>query len=211
MRSPLFSVRSLWLTKWPRDYHHHRDGREYQHSAGIEPTFLGLTVTNQPQVCIILPKQKYDSIMTCLAYLQWFLHAGSERASSFLNWSIQISRQIWGQTMLINTYSHIQQWHRLELKTVLFAQFLFNTHWAPQKGENWELGSGPKYMICVTLFAHCESQKTHGHARIARETRAKTCYKIWSVWPLPTGSFKFRTDLQDQVMDGKSIVNQSGG
>ena len=28
-------------------------------------------------------------------------------------------------------------------------------------------------MICVTLFARCASQQTHGHARIARETPAR--------------------------------------
>ena len=61
VRSLLLSVRSLCLTKWPRDHHHHWDGREYQHSAGFEPispNFLGLTFTTYPQVCIILAKQK---------------------------------------------------------------------------------------------------------------------------------------------------------
>ena len=39
--------------------------------------------------------------------------------------------------------------------------------------EVWGLiSSGPRYMICVTLFARCTSQKTHGHARIACETGA---------------------------------------
>ena len=33
------------------------------------------------------------------------------------------------------------------------------------------LGSGPRYMICVTLFARCSSKKTHGRARIGHETR----------------------------------------
>ena len=37
------------------------------------------------------------------------------------------------------------------------------------------LGSGPRYQILSHVFARCASQKTHGHARIARETRAKKC------------------------------------
>ena len=37
------------------------------------------------------------------------------------------------------------------------------------------VGSGPRYMICVTLFARCASQTTHGHARIARVSRASPC------------------------------------
>ena len=32
------------------------------------------------------------------------------------------------------------------------------------------LGSGPRYQILSPVFARCASQKTHGHARIARET-----------------------------------------
>ena len=84
----------------------------------------------------------------------------------------------------------------------------------------WELRSGPRYMICVTLFFHVAAvarikkntdmreshakrvQKTHGHARIARVSRAiltcrcvfwlaqraKTCDKIWYLWPLLSGN-----------------------
>ena len=37
---------------------------------------------------------------------------------------------------------------------------------------DWPLGSGPRYMICFTRFCTCASQNTHGHARIARRTRA---------------------------------------
>ena len=72
----------------------------------------------------------------------------------------------------------------------------------------WAIGSDPEvYDLCPT-FARCASQKTHGHARIAREThghariarvlrvilacpcffwltqRAKTCDKIWYLGPL---------------------------
>ena len=32
------------------------------------------------------------------------------------------------------------------------------------------LGSGPRYQILSHVFARCASQKTHGQARIARET-----------------------------------------
>ena len=32
------------------------------------------------------------------------------------------------------------------------------------------VGSGPRYQISSHFFARCASQKTHGHARIARET-----------------------------------------
>ena len=38
--------------------------------------------------------------------------------------------------------------------------------------EAIRLGSGPRYMICVTVFCKLQSQTTHGHVRIARETRA---------------------------------------
>ena len=38
------------------------------------------------------------------------------------------------------------------------------------------LGSGPRYQILSHVFARCASQKTHGHARIARETRAIYMY-----------------------------------
>ena len=34
------------------------------------------------------------------------------------------------------------------------------------------LGSGPRYQILSHVFARCASQKTHGHARIARVLRA---------------------------------------
>ena len=60
------------------------------------------------------------------------------------------------------------------------------------------IGRGPRYMICVTLLAHCASQKIHGHARIETRARlacpcvfwlaqrAKSCDKIWYLRPLPT-------------------------
>ena len=60
------------------------------------------------------------------------------------------------------------------------------------------IGRGPRYMICVTLLAHCASQKIHGHARIETRARlacpcvfwlaqrAKSCDKIWYLGPLPT-------------------------
>ena len=35
-----------------------------------------------------------------------------------------------------------------------------------------ELGSGPRYQVLSHVFAHCASQKTHGHARIACVSRA---------------------------------------
>ena len=35
-----------------------------------------------------------------------------------------------------------------------------------------QLGSGQRYQILSHVFARCMSQKTHWHARIARETRA---------------------------------------
>ena len=47
--------------------------------------------------------------------------------------------------------------------------------------QNGKLGSGPRYQILSQVFAHCASQKTHWHARIARKTltyencRRNTC------------------------------------
>ena len=38
--------------------------------------------------------------------------------------------------------------------------------------QPWVLGSGPRYMICVTLFCTLRESKTHGHARFARISRA---------------------------------------
>ena len=35
------------------------------------------------------------------------------------------------------------------------------------------LGSGPRYQILSHVFARCASLKTHGHARIARDTQAR--------------------------------------
>ena len=68
------------------------------------------------------------------------------------------------------------------------------------------LGSGPRYMICVTLFLHVVLVRKHRHARIAHVSRArvsraflacqcvfwqaqhaKKCDKIWYLWPLPKG------------------------
>ena len=37
-----------------------------------------------------------------------------------------------------------------------------------------QVGSGPRYQILSLVFARCASQKTHRHARIARETREGT-------------------------------------
>ena len=37
----------------------------------------------------------------------------------------------------------------------------------PLENES-SLGSGPRYQILSHVFAHCASQTTHGHARIAR-------------------------------------------
>ena len=37
--------------------------------------------------------------------------------------------------------------------------------------QQGELGSGPRYQILSHVFARCVSQKTHGHARIARDSR----------------------------------------
>ena len=37
--------------------------------------------------------------------------------------------------------------------------------------RQWPVGSGQRYQILLHVFARCASQKTHGHARIARETR----------------------------------------
>ena len=75
------------------------------------------------------------------------------------------------------------------------------------------VGSGPRYMICVTLFCTlresentrtCENcTRNHGHARIARVLRAilscpcafwlaqgaKTCDKIWYLGPLPSSAY----------------------
>ena len=36
------------------------------------------------------------------------------------------------------------------------------------------------------VFARCENKNTHGHARIARETRAKKCDTNHNLGPLPT-------------------------
>ena len=64
------------------------------------------------------------------------------------------------------------------------------------------LGSGPRYQILSHVFARCASQKTHGHARIARVSRAsvqlshvrvfsdsrnvqKSVTQIIYLWPLP--------------------------
>ena len=45
------------------------------------------------------------------------------------------------------------------------------------------IGSGQRYMICVTLLARCASQKTHGHARIARESEnTRTCENSTRFW-----------------------------
>ena len=33
------------------------------------------------------------------------------------------------------------------------------------------VGSGPRYMICVTRFARCARQKTYGHVRSTRYSR----------------------------------------
>ena len=49
-------------------------------------------------------------------------------------------------------------------------------HW---KGcTHCSVGSGPRYQILSHVFGRCASQTTHGHARIARETRA-TSEKVW--------------------------------
>ena len=37
------------------------------------------------------------------------------------------------------------------------------------------VGSGPRYQILLHVFARCTSQKTHGHAIIARVSRACPC------------------------------------
>ena len=67
------------------------------------------------------------------------------------------------------------------------ASELFN--WLSYFLSKLAIGSGPRYQILSHVFARCVSQKTYGHARIAREsrmaigffgflTRAK-CKKVW--------------------------------
>ena len=49
------------------------------------------------------------------------------------------------------------------------------------------IGSGPRCQILSHVFAGCASQKTHGHARIARETQpAKSATQIIYLGPLPS-------------------------
>ena len=74
------------------------------------------------------------------------------------------------------------------------------------KEKQGSIGSGPRYMICVTLFLHVVQVRKHRHARIAHVSRArvsraflacqcvfwqaqhaKKCDKIWYLWPLPKG------------------------
>ena len=44
--------------------------------------------------------------------------------------------------------------------------------------QRCKVGSCQRYQILSHVFARCASQKTHGHARIARFSRA-TCKKVW--------------------------------
>ena len=45
----------------------------------------------------------------------------------------------------------------------------------------WVLGSCLRYQILSHVFARCASQKTQGHARLARETRAILACRTLSV------------------------------
>ena len=59
------------------------------------------------------------------------------------------------------------------------------------------VGSGPRYMICVTLFCvtrvrkHTDMRELHAKCVWFFAQRAKTCDKIWYLWPLPTSSYYY--------------------
>ena len=74
-----------------------------------------------------------------------------------------------------------------------------------QPAPRGQLGSGPRYQILSHVFACCASQKTHGHARIARVSRVqflhvrvfsdshnvqKSVTQIISLGPLPTSEIQ---------------------
>ena len=67
----------------------------------------------------------------------------------------------------------------------MFTHCLKRDGWMDCHVYSW-LGSGPRYIICVTLFARCASQKTYCHAWHARIA----CYSRMAVGILTSATCK---------------------
>ena len=89
----------------------------------------------------------------------------------------------------LETWTH---WLRLNhVEPVPTLHTPAGSSWPLSSLVEWLLGSGPMYQILSRVFARCAtaSQKTYGHARIARDSRMAlmavgfltraTCKKVW--------------------------------
>ena len=96
-----------------------------------------------------------------------------------------------------------------------------SVHWYQSWFWSWSWSwsrSGPRYMIYVTHFARWASQKTTGHARIARYLCLFSCgrefFGLWNVWenliPWATAAIHIIGDLNVSIRCDSNILTILG-